>query len=154
MSIEAVIEGLDIYRAVEACGERVMRTWAAASNDPDMSAGYAQIAEREANHARDLAARILDLGGTPGPTCVDDALAGFISDAEKAMSDEDRLGLFNSLLNGAGETGVALATCMRGIRTALEEGDPDTKAMLQAIFVDEKLSTDWCRAQGAAVRSP
>ena len=153
MGVEAVIEGLDIYRAVEACGERVMRAWAAASSDPEMSAGYAQIAEREANHARDLAARVIDLGGTPGPTCVDDALADFISEAEKARSDEDRLELFNSLLNGAGATGEVLATCMGGIRTALSEGDPDTKAMLQAIFVDEKLSTDWCRAQGSAVRS-
>ncbi len=149
MSIEAVIEGLNIYRAVEACGERIMSHWAAASEDPQMREGFGKIATREANHARDLALRIVDLGGAPGPTCVDDALTEFVSEAERPMSDGDRLLLFNSFLNGAGERGEVLATCMGSIRTAMEQGDAETKAMLQAIFVDEKLSMDWCSAQGA-----
>jgi len=153
MSVDAVIEGLNIYRAVEACGERVMRHWAATSDDPDMRKGFGQIAQREANHARDLAARIVDLGGSAGPTCVDDSLAEFVAEAERPMSDGDRLGVFNSFLNGGGERGEVLATCMSGIRTAIEQGDPDTKTMLQAIFVDEKLSMDWCSAQAAAPRS-
>src|SRR5574341_708947 len=101
MSVDAVIEGLNIYRAVEACGERVMSNWSATSNEPDMREGFGQIAKREANHARALASRIVDLGGTVGRTCLDDSLADFVSEAEKPMSDEDRLSLFNSFLNGA-----------------------------------------------------
>jgi hypothetical protein len=153
MSNEAVIDGLNIYRAVEACGERVMSHWATTSDDPQIREGFAAIATREANHARDLASRIVDLGGATAPTCLDEALAEFVSAAEMPMSDGERLGLFNSFLSGAGERGNVLATCMGGIRTAMEQGDPETKALLQAIFVDEKLSMDWCTAQGAASTS-
>ena len=153
MGVEAVIDGLNVYRAVEACGERVMSHWAATSDHPQMREGFGVIATREANHARALASRIVDLGGATAPTCVDDALAEFVSEAEKPMSDGERLRLFNSFLSGAGERGDVLTTCMGGIRTAMEQGDPETKAMLQAIFVDEKLSMDWCSEQGATARS-
>ncbi len=41
-----------------------------------------------------------------------------------------------------------------GDKETFEQGDPETQAMLQAIFADEKLSMDWCAAhfpdQGAA----
>jgi hypothetical protein len=35
----------------------------------------------------------------------------------------------------------------------VEQGDADTKTMLAAIFVDEKLSIDWCAAHAATPAS-
>ncbi len=146
MGVQEVIEGLNIYRAVEACGERVMRGWAETAGRQEVRDGFATIAEREGNHARALAERIVALGGQPGPSCVDEALAGFIAEAESTTEEAARFGLFNALVKGSGETAAALAACMGGIRTALEQGDAATKAMLQSIFIDEKLSMDWCAA--------
>ena len=154
MGVQEVIEGLNIYRAVETCGERVMRTWADTTEDHEIREGFAAIAEREANHARALAERILALGGQTGPSCVDDALAQFVVQAEETTETRARFESFNALAKGTGETAEALAVCGQGIRTAFEQGDSETQAMLQAIFADEKLSMDWCAAhfpdQGAA----
>jgi bacterioferritin (cytochrome b1) len=146
VSVEEVIEGLNIYRAVETCGERVMRIWAETTPEDEIRRGFAAIAEREGNHARALAERIVALDGQPGPSCVDDALAGFVAQAEATAETQARFDLFNALVNGTGETAEVLAMCGQGIRTALEQGDPETQSMLQEIFVDEKLSADWCAA--------
>ena len=150
MSNEAVIEGLNIYRAVEACGERVMRHWAETSADEGLRAGFTTIAEREGNHARVLAERIVALGSEPGPSCVDEALAGFIARAESTADAQERLAQFNALVNGEGDAAQMMADCGQAIRTALEQGDDETKAMLASIFVDEKLSIEWCQSQTTA----
>jgi rubrerythrin len=147
MGVHEVIEGLNIYRAVEACGERVLRQWAETTPEEEIREGFSIIAEREGNHAGALAKRIAALGGQPGPSCVDDALVRFIAQAETTTKTQARFDLFNALLSGSGETAETLATCLQGIRTAFAEGDPETRAMLQEIFVDEKLSTDWCAAR-------
>ncbi|MDO8613987.1 MAG: ferritin-like domain-containing protein [Dehalococcoidia bacterium] len=146
MGVQDIIEGLNIYRAVEACGERVLRQWAETAPEEEVREGFSIIAQREANHARALAERIEALGEQPGPSCVDDALARFIAQAELTTETQARFDLFDALLRGSGETAKVLATCTQGIRTAFEQGDPDTRAMLQEIFVDEKLSMDWCAA--------
>jgi len=150
MSNEAVIEGLNIYRAVEACGERVMRHWAATAPEADIRGGFAAIAEREGNHARLLAERIVALGAEPGPSCVDEALAGFIARAEATTGSKERLEEFGALVSGKGEAAEVMASCGQAIRTAVEQGDPETKSMLAEIFVDEKLSIEWCAAQTQA----
>ena len=149
MSDQEVIEGLNIYRAVETCGERVMRTWADTTEDDEIREGFAAIAEREANHARALAERILALGGQPGPSCVDDALAQFVAQAEETTETRARFESFNALVKGTGETAEVLAVCGQGIRTAFDQGDPETQTMLQAILADEKLSMDWCAAHSS-----
>lgn len=153
MSNQAVIEGLNIYRAVEACGERVMRQWADTTPEEHIREGFATIAEREGNHARLLAERIVALGAQPGPSCVDDALADFIAGAEKITGWKERLDQFNALIAGQGENAETMAECGQAIRTALEQGDDETKAMLASIFVDEKLSIEWCAAQTANAAS-
>ncbi len=146
MSNEAVIEGLNIYRAVEACGEYVMRHWAATTPEDDIRQGFAAIADREGNHARLLTERVIALGAQPGPSCVDEALAEFIARVESATGSRERLEQFNALVSGQGESAQVMASCGQAIRTAVEQGDPDTKGMLLAIFADEKLSIDWCAA--------
>jgi DNA-binding ferritin-like protein len=149
MSNPAVIEGLNIYRAVEACGERIMQHWAATTPEEDIREGFAAIAEREGNHARLLAERIVALGAEPGPSCVDEALADFIARAEDTTGSRERLEQFNALVAGQGETAQVMANCGQAIRTAVEQGDADTKTMLAAIFSDEKLSIEWCAAHAS-----
>ena len=152
MSVQEVIGGLNIYRAAESCGERVMRAWAETSDDEEIRQGFAAIAEREGNHARALADRIVALGQQPGPSCVDDMLASFIAQAEETLGTQARFDLFNTLANGTGDMAEGRAVIGQGIRTALEKGDPETQAMLQEIFVDEKLSMDWCAAHDPSLR--
>ncbi len=151
MSLEDVVEGLNTYRAVEACGERVLRAWADTEPEEEARRGFTTIAEREGNHAGALAQRVAVLGGQAGPSCVDEALSSFIEQALSTEGARARLDLFNALVNGKGETAEALAACMRGIRIAFDEGDAETRAMLESIFVDEKLSIDWCAAYGREV---
>src|SRR5882724_12336250 len=96
-----IVEGLNVFRALEAWGAKLYAAWAANETDENLRAGHLIIAEREANHARLLAERIRALGGEPGPACVDEVLArqldelrqvrGFVAqlDALKACSARD-----------------------------------------------------------------
>src|SRR4029434_4813077 len=102
---EDIIEGLNVFRALESWGATLYAAWAAREPDARLRAGHLIIAEREANHARLLAERMRALGGTPGPACVDavlteqfaelSGLKGFIAqlDGLKTVSrrDADRM---------------------------------------------------------------
>ena len=70
-----VLEGLNLFRALEAWGATLYAKWAANEPDPGLRMGHLIIAEREANHARLLAERLRALGSEPGPACVDGVLA-------------------------------------------------------------------------------
>ncbi len=50
-----ILEGLNVFRALEAWGATLYAAWAAAEPDARLRAGHLIIAEREANHARLLA---------------------------------------------------------------------------------------------------
>src|SRR5262245_28349498 len=100
-----ILEGLNVFRALESWGAELYAAWAESEEDPLLRAGHLIIAEREANHARLLAERLRALGGEPGPACVDGVLAeqlaelggvrGFVAqlDALKGANErgEDRL---------------------------------------------------------------
>jgi hypothetical protein len=97
----AMLDGLNMFRALEAWGAALYAQWAASEDDPVLRAGHLIIAEREANHARLLAERLRALGAEPGPACVDGVLArqlaelsgirGFVAqlDALKAVNERD-----------------------------------------------------------------
>ncbi len=140
-----ILEGLNVFRALEAWGATVYAAWAAEEPDAHLRAGHLIIAEREANHARLLAERIRALGGEPGAACVDDVLAaqlaelkdlkGFVAqlDALKAVSQRD-------------------AERMAGCRQALDRGfeaakatDPTTHHFLTQLYSEEKVSGAWYR---------
>src|SRR5262245_59179606 len=94
-----MLEGLNLFRALEAWGATLYARWAETEDDPTLRAGHLIIAEREANHARLLAERLRALGGGPSPACVDEILAqqlaelsdirGFVAqlDALKAVNE-------------------------------------------------------------------
>ena len=70
-----IIEGLNVFRALERWGATLYAAWAAREPDALLRAGHLIIAEREANHARLLAERLRALGAAPAPACVDEVLA-------------------------------------------------------------------------------
>src|SRR4029453_9480655 len=100
-SRDDILEGLNVFRALESWGAVLYAAWAETETDPALRAGHLIIAEREANHARLLAERLRALGAEPAPACVDDVLArqlveladlrGFVTqlDALKAANERD-----------------------------------------------------------------
>ena len=143
---DAMLEGLNVFRALEAWGAALYAQWATAEDDPALRAGHLIIAEREANHARLLAERLRALGAEPAPACVDGILAkqlaelsgirGFVAqlDALKAVNDRD-------------------ADALAGCRAALAQGfeaakaiDPETHAFWVRLYSEEKVSGGWYRA--------
>ena len=97
-----IIEGLNLFCALERWGATLYAAWAAREPDARLRAGHLIIAEREATHARLLAERLRVLGAEPGPACVDELLAaqlaelqgveGFVAqlDRLKACAERDR----------------------------------------------------------------
>jgi hypothetical protein len=140
-----VLEGLNVFRALESWGAVLYAAWAEHETDPLLRAGHLIIAEREANHARLLAERIRALGGEPGPACVDALLAaqlaelravrGFVAqlDALKAVTERDR-----SEMAGC-QTALA-----RGFAAA-KESDPETHRLWAQLFSEERVSGGWYR---------
>jgi hypothetical protein len=146
-SRERILEGLNVFRALEAWGAKLYAAWAAEESDDHLRAGHLIIAEREANHARLLGEHIRALGGEPGPACVDAILAGqleelsgvrgFVAqlDALKAVNERDA---------------AALAGCRDALARgfdAARESDPGTHRFWAALYSEEKVSGGWYRAK-------
>jgi len=58
-----IVEGFNVFRALEAWGAALYAHWAVDEPDPQLRTGHLIIAEREANHARLLAERLRALVG-------------------------------------------------------------------------------------------
>jgi len=147
----AILEGLNLFRALEAWGATLYARWAASEPDPELRSGHLIIAEREANHARLLAERLRALGAEPGPACVDGVLArqlaelggvqGFVAqlDALKAVRERDA-----PLLESC------RAALDRGLAAAKAE-DPTSYAFWVRLYSEEKVSGGWYRATYAVL---
>jgi hypothetical protein len=145
----AIIEGLNVFRALEAWGAKLYAAWATDEADANLRAGHLIIAEREANHARLLADRIRALGGEPGPACVDGILArqleelcglsGLVAqlDGLKAVNERDAAALTE-----------CQATLARGYEAA-RDGDDATHQIWTALYSEEKVSGGWYRRKYA-----
>jgi len=140
-----ILEGLNVFRALEAWGATLYAAWAADEPDARLRAGHLIIAEREVNHARLLAERIRALSGTPGPACVDGILAeqlaemkdlkGFVTqlDALKRITERDK---------------QRMAGCQQALDRGFEAAkatDPATHYFWAQLYGEEKVSADWYR---------
>ena len=140
-----IIEGLNVFRALERWGATLYAAWAEREPDARLRAGHLIIAEREANHARLLAERMRALGAEPGPACVDDILSaqlaelrsidGFVAqlDALKACTERDK---------------ARMAGCQHALDRGLESAkltDPTTHRLLAQLYSEEKVSGAWYR---------
>lgn len=140
-----ILEGLNVFRALEAWGATLYAAWAANESDPRLRAGHLIIAEREANHARLLAERLRALGSAPGPACVDAILVeqlaemkdleGFVVqlDALKRVTERDK---------------QRMAGCQQALDRGLEaakRSDAATHDFLMRLYGEEKVSGRWYR---------
>ena len=140
-----ILEGLNVFRALEAWGATLYAAWATAEADPRLRAGHLIIAEREANHARLLAERIRALGGEPGPACVDAILAEQITELKELKG-------FVNQLDGLKRVSDRDKQRMVGCQQALDRGfdvaratDPATHRFWALLYGEEKVSGAWYR---------
>jgi rubrerythrin len=142
----AVLDGLNVFRALEAWGATLYAAWAAEEGDARVRAGHLIIAEREANHARLLAERLRALGGAPGPACVDDVIARQLAELRSVrglVAQLDALKACNA------RDAAALAGCRETLDrgyAAAEASDPATHRFLAQLYSEEKVSAAWYRA--------
>ncbi len=140
-----ILEGLNVFRALEAWGAELYAAWAAHETDARLRAGHLIIAEREATHARLLAERIRALGAEPGPACVDGILAEQLGELKPLIG-------FVAQLDGLKRVTMRDAQRMAGCRHALDRGfaaaqatDPVTHRFLEQLYSEEKVSGTWYR---------
>ena len=142
----AMLEGLNVFRALEAWGAALYAAWAENESDPELRTGHLIIAEREATHARLLAERLRALGGEPGPACVDDVLARQLAElraVEGFVAQLDALKAVNA------RDADALAGCQAALKhgfDAAKETDPATHAFWVQLYSEERVSGGWYRA--------
>jgi hypothetical protein len=146
MASTELVQGLNVFRALEAWGAVLYAAWAASEPDLELRTGHLIIAEREANHARLLAERLRALGAEPGPACVDDVLARQLSELRNIQGLVAQL---DALKTVSDRDAVALAECRatlsRGFQVA-KAHDPATHAFWVQLFSEEKVSAGWYRA--------
>ncbi len=142
---DAILEGLNVFRALEAWGARLYVAWAALEPDARLRAGHLIIAEREATHARLLAERLRALGSAPGPACVDAIL-------DEQLAELKDLQGFVAQLDGLNRVTKRDAARMSGCKKALDRGrdsakqsDPATYAFLAQLYSEEEVSAGWYR---------
>ena len=141
----AILEGLNVFRALETFGAALYAAWAADEADARLRAGHLIIAEREANHARLLAQRIRALGGTPGPACVDAVLEDQLAELRGLKGLVAQLdGLKTASLRDAERMAACQQALGRG-RVAAKECDPETDTLLAQLYSEEKVSGTWYR---------
>jgi len=144
---EEVLEGLNVFRALESWGATLYAAWAEHEPDPVLRAGHLIIAEREANHARLLAERVRALGGQPGPACVDQVLAEQLTelrDVRGLVAQLDALKAANT--RDRDRMAGCQAALARGFAAA-KASDPDTNAFWAQLYSEERVSGGWYRAK-------
>src|SRR5215470_3443412 len=141
-----MLEGLNLFRALEAWGATLYARWAESETDPELRAGHLIIAEREATHARLLAERLRALGAEPGPACVDEVLVAQLAELKDVVG-------FVAQLDALKAANARDAERMAGCRHALDRGfeaakatDPVTHRLLVQLYSEEKVSGGWYRA--------
>ena len=140
-----IIEGLNVFRALEAWGATLYAAWAASEPDARLAAGHLIIAEREATHARLLAERLRALGSEPAPACVDAVLAEQLDELRDVRGFVAQL---DGLKRVTERDAARMSDCRHALdraREAAEATDPATHAFLLQLYGEEKVSAAWYR---------
>ncbi len=130
---ELVVRFLDEFRAAEALGSESFSLWCAATPDPVLRGTLRVLAEREASHARILAARLAELGVRPEatlPAQFRDAARATLGSRETADLDKLR-----DLTRRLPDVEAAVQP-IRDVIAQIDE-DTDTRALLEAVLEDE-----------------
>lgn len=134
---------LDELQAAEQAGAAALGRWIAACQDPVLRGGLRVVRARDLAHAALACARLEELGGRPHATIAPrlDALCGLLGSS--GSSDRAKLGLL-------------LARIPEGARDPFErvlgahDGDDETRALLDGVRDDDRLSLDWLHGVGHA----
>ena len=146
-----ILEGLNVFRALEAWGATLYAAWAEGEPDERLRAGHLIIAEREATHARLLAERIRALGGTPGPACVDDVLAAQLAELRGLAGFVAQL---DGLKACSARDAARMEPCQRALARGFEAAkasDPETHRFWAELYSEERVSGAWYRAVYSAL---
>jgi rubrerythrin len=146
-----ILEGLNVFRALEAWGATLYAAWAESETDAAVRDGHLIIAEREANHARLLAERIRALGGEPGPACVDDVLATQLGELRGVRGVVAQL---DALKACSARDAARMESCQAALRRGFEAAkahDPETHRLWAELYSEEKVSGGWYRAVYSAL---
>jgi DNA-binding ferritin-like protein len=138
-SRDEVISFLDQFRAGEALGEASLGAWVAVCTTPCLRGGLRTVQTREGSHARLLAERIKELGGSPSfevPDAIHEKTmqeAGSTEqpDAEKVMAFVERFP----------DIDVALAP-IHALADRLDD-DQETQFLLRTIAQDERSTLEF-----------
>jgi hypothetical protein len=138
---DEVIAFLDQFRAGEALGEASLGAWVAVCATPCLRGGLRTVTTREGSHARLLAERIKELGGSPSyeiPEAVHDAAmqgAGGTdkSDAEKVKEFVERFPDIDATLAPIHQLADRL------------DADQETQFLLRTIAQDERSTLEFFR---------
>jgi hypothetical protein len=140
-----IIEGLNVFRALECWGATLYAAWAAREPDPRLRAGHLIIAEREATHARLLAERMRALGAEPRPACVDYILSAQLAELQHI---EGFVAQLDGLRRCTERDKAQMAGCQLALdrgREAAQQTDPTTHRLLAQLYSEEKVSAAWYR---------
>jgi hypothetical protein len=142
---DEIIEGLNVFRALESWGAKLYAAWASREPDAHLRAGHLIIAEREANHARLLAERMRALGTEPRPACVDGVLAEQMAELEGIDGFVAQL---DALKTCTARDKPRMTDCQRALDRGFEAAaatDPVTHRLLAQLYSEEKVSAAWYR---------
>lgn len=136
---------LDEFRAGEALGESSLGAWIAVCESECLRGGLRTVQMREGMHARLLAERIKELGGSPQheiPAAIQDAVMAESGSPEK--SDREKLEAFVARFPDPG----------KAVQPILDQADrldadPETQSLLRTIAQDERATLEFlCEACG------
>jgi hypothetical protein len=146
-----ILEGLNLFRALEAWGAVLYAAWAESEADQELRTGHLIIAEREATHARILAERLRALGAEPGPACVDAVLAEQLAELRGVRGLVGQLDALKACsMRDAARMAPCQAALTRGFDAA-KATDPETYRLWAELYSEEKVSGGWYRAAYSAL---
>jgi hypothetical protein len=140
MTRAEIAEFLDQFRAGETLGEELFGAWAAATPDDSLRGSLRAIQAREGSHARLLAQRLKELGGSASFEYRETVLPVELY-AATDRSDAEKLGRFLER--------VVPETVLAGLDATLArmETDPETQALVRAIACDERATLECLQAE-------
>jgi DNA repair exonuclease SbcCD ATPase subunit len=147
-SREEVIAFLDQFRAGEALGEASLGAWIAVSPTQCLRGALRTIQMREGSHARLLAERIKELGGSASFEIPEAVHESVMQDAAStAKSDAEKVEQFVAQFP---DIDVALAP-IHALADRLE-GDPETQFLLRTIAQDERATLEFVHEARALLK--
>jgi hypothetical protein len=130
---EEVLRFLDQFRAGEALGEASLGAWIAVSDLECVKGGLRVVQQREGFHARLLAERIKELGGSPSYEIPDAVYAATMKDAGNADKPDAQKVL--EFVKRFPDPDAALRP-IHALADRLDD-DPETQSLLRTIAQDE-----------------